>query len=172
MAIPVEIQQALAAKFEAVFPHLDERQRRLPAGAEARGLSHGGIRVVAKAAGKMATGAGHARPGQELKDWSQWSADQLRVPEYMRATPGESDKRHQRLFTRLPSSRRQESSRSCGAVPGVYLTVIRHTARMHGLVDRRGAAQAPSATVEADRQAGKDLVADAGPIDPLPDHLF
>jgi transposase len=51
MAIPVEIQQALAAKFEAVFPHLDERQRRLLAGAEARGLSHGGIRVVAKAAG-------------------------------------------------------------------------------------------------------------------------
>ena len=35
MAIPVEMQDALAAKFEAVFPHLDERQRRLLAGAEA-----------------------------------------------------------------------------------------------------------------------------------------
>jgi hypothetical protein len=51
MAMPVETQQALAAKFEALFPHLDERQRRLLAGAEARGLGHGGIRVVARAAG-------------------------------------------------------------------------------------------------------------------------
>ena len=51
MAIPVEAQDALAAKFEAVFPHLDERQRRLLAGAEARGLGHGGMRVVARAAG-------------------------------------------------------------------------------------------------------------------------
>jgi hypothetical protein len=40
MAVPVEMQDALAAKFEAVFPHLDERQRRLLAGAEARGLGH------------------------------------------------------------------------------------------------------------------------------------
>ena len=51
MAIPVETQQTLAAKFEVLFPHLDERQRRLLAGAEARGLGHGGIRVVARAAG-------------------------------------------------------------------------------------------------------------------------
>ena len=36
---------------EALFPHLDERQRRLLAGAEARSLEHGGIRVVARAAG-------------------------------------------------------------------------------------------------------------------------
>ena len=50
MAIPVQTERALAAKFEAVFPHLDERQRRLLAGAEARALGHGGIRVVAKAA--------------------------------------------------------------------------------------------------------------------------
>jgi len=51
VAIPAEIQHSLAAKFQAVFPHLDERQRRLLAGAEARALGHGGIRVVAKAAG-------------------------------------------------------------------------------------------------------------------------
>jgi transposase len=69
MAIPVEIQQALAAKFEAVFPHLDERQRRLLAGAEARGLSHGGIRVVAKAAGMregtVARGVAELESGEE-----------------------------------------------------------------------------------------------------------
>jgi len=51
MAMPVEVQQSLAAKFEALFPHLDERQRRLLAGAEARALGHGGVRVVARAAG-------------------------------------------------------------------------------------------------------------------------
>src|SRR3954469_12662627 len=44
-------EQVLAAKFEAIFPHLDERQRRLLMGAEARTLGHGGIRVVARAAG-------------------------------------------------------------------------------------------------------------------------
>src|SRR6266702_7554544 len=41
----------LAAKFAAIFPHLDERQRRLLMGAEARALGHGGIRMVARAAG-------------------------------------------------------------------------------------------------------------------------
>ena len=35
-------------------PHLDERQRRLLLGAEARGLGHGGITVVAQAAGVRA----------------------------------------------------------------------------------------------------------------------
>ena len=44
-------REVLAAKFEAVFPHLDERQRRLLLGAEARALGHGGIRLVARAAG-------------------------------------------------------------------------------------------------------------------------
>src|SRR4249920_257800 len=44
-------QEVLAAKFGSVFPHLDERQRRLLMGAEARVLGHGGIRLVARAAG-------------------------------------------------------------------------------------------------------------------------
>jgi transposase len=51
MAIAAEVEGALAAKFQVLFPHLDERQRRLVAGAEARALGHGGIRVVARAAG-------------------------------------------------------------------------------------------------------------------------
>jgi hypothetical protein len=42
---------ALAAKLLSVLPHLDERQRRLLLGAEARMLGHGGIRRVARAAG-------------------------------------------------------------------------------------------------------------------------
>ncbi|MFB7508385.1 ISAzo13 family transposase [Streptomyces broussonetiae] len=45
------VEAALAAKFEVLFPHLDERQRRLTMGAEARSLGHGGIRRVARAAG-------------------------------------------------------------------------------------------------------------------------
>jgi len=46
-----ETRQVLAAKFQVIFPHLDERQRRLLMGAEARALGHGGIRAVARAAG-------------------------------------------------------------------------------------------------------------------------
>ena len=41
----------LAAKFGVILPHLDERQRRLLLGCEARALGHGGIRLVARAAG-------------------------------------------------------------------------------------------------------------------------
>ena len=50
MAVPVDAEETLAAKFAALFPHLDERQRRLVMGAEARMLGHGGIKVVARAA--------------------------------------------------------------------------------------------------------------------------
>jgi hypothetical protein len=41
----------LAAKLRVLLAHLDERQRRLLLGAEARALGHGGIRRVARAAG-------------------------------------------------------------------------------------------------------------------------
>ena len=46
-----ELIGPLRAKFEAVIPHLNERQRRLLYGAEARQLGHGGIATVAAAAG-------------------------------------------------------------------------------------------------------------------------
>ena len=51
MAVSVETRKRLAAKFEVIFPHLDERQRRLLMAAEAQVLGHGGIRAVARAAG-------------------------------------------------------------------------------------------------------------------------
>src|SRR5216110_1078754 len=61
--------ELLAAKFEAVFPHLDERQRRLLMGAEARVLGHGGIRLVARAAGvreaTVSLGAAELEAGAE-----------------------------------------------------------------------------------------------------------
>ncbi len=43
--------EVLAAKFAAVFPHLNERQRRLLAGAEAQALGRGGIAQVARTSG-------------------------------------------------------------------------------------------------------------------------
>src|SRR6266571_201989 len=46
-----EAAQVLTVKFAVIFPHLDERQRRLLMAAEARALGHGGIRLVARAAG-------------------------------------------------------------------------------------------------------------------------
>jgi hypothetical protein len=50
MRISESIRHQLAVKFEVLFPHLDERQRRLMMGVEARFLGHGGIRAVARAA--------------------------------------------------------------------------------------------------------------------------
>ena len=44
-------ERALAAKFEVILPHLDERQRRLLLAAEARSLGYGGVSLVARAAG-------------------------------------------------------------------------------------------------------------------------
>lgn len=44
-------EDTLALKLGTVLPHLDERQRRVLMGAEARALGHGGIRLVARAAG-------------------------------------------------------------------------------------------------------------------------
>ena len=59
----------LAAKFAVIFPHLDERQRRLLMGAEARALGHGGIRMVARAAGvregTVSLGIGELESGVE-----------------------------------------------------------------------------------------------------------
>ncbi len=56
VAISVDVVQALRAKFEAVLPHLDERQQRLVMAGEARSLGHGGIAAVA-----VATGASRSR---------------------------------------------------------------------------------------------------------------
>lgn len=51
MGVAEDTETALAAKFAALLPHLDERQRRLTVAAEARSIGHGGIRLAARAAG-------------------------------------------------------------------------------------------------------------------------
>jgi hypothetical protein len=61
--------EMLAAKLGEILPHLDERQRRLLMGAEARALGHGGIRLVARAAGvreeTVARGVAELDAGEE-----------------------------------------------------------------------------------------------------------
>ena len=51
MGIPGEVRGQLAARFEVLLPHLNERQQRLALATEARLLGHGGLRAVADAAG-------------------------------------------------------------------------------------------------------------------------
>jgi transposase len=69
MRVTEGFEDSLAAKFTALFPHLDERQRRLVLGAEARSLGHGGIRLVARAAGvgeaTVSRGVAELESGQE-----------------------------------------------------------------------------------------------------------
>jgi hypothetical protein len=69
MAVEVGIESGLAAKFGSLLPHLDERARRLVMGAEARILGHGGIKVVARAAGvspvTVSKGAAELEAGEE-----------------------------------------------------------------------------------------------------------
>src|SRR3954463_16056072 len=63
-------RETLAAKFETIFPHLDERQRRLLMGAEARGLGHGGVRLVRQAWGGGAGGDAGGAAG-----WGGWGGE-------------------------------------------------------------------------------------------------
>jgi transposase len=62
--------ESLAVMFGEVCPHLDERQRRLLMGAQARALGHGGIRAVSRAAGvreaTVSLGASELAAGAEL----------------------------------------------------------------------------------------------------------
>jgi len=50
MAIPQEASAQLSDRFAALLPHLNERQRRLALGVEARLLGHGGVGIVARVA--------------------------------------------------------------------------------------------------------------------------
>jgi len=47
----MEMQHVLESKYTILFPHLDERQRRLVVAADAQGLGRGGVSVAARASG-------------------------------------------------------------------------------------------------------------------------
>jgi transposase len=51
----MEVRGQLAARFEVLLPHLNERQQRLALAVEARLLGHGGVRGVAQVAGVSET---------------------------------------------------------------------------------------------------------------------
>jgi hypothetical protein len=55
MAISSDVREQLALRLEVLSPHLNERQRRLLLGVEARLLGHGGVRAVAHVAGVSET---------------------------------------------------------------------------------------------------------------------
>ena len=68
MAVDADVVALLRAKFEAVLPHLDERQQRLVVAGEARSLGHGGIAAVAAASGasrsRISAGVAELESGQ------------------------------------------------------------------------------------------------------------
>jgi hypothetical protein len=65
-------EEALADMFAALSPHLNERQRRLLAGAQARAVGRGGVAAVARASGMsrstVSTGAGEVDQGPALTE--------------------------------------------------------------------------------------------------------
>jgi transposase len=63
VAVDADVVASLRAKFDAVLPHLDERQQRLVMAADARSLGHGGIAAVASA-----TGASRSRISQGVAE--------------------------------------------------------------------------------------------------------
>jgi hypothetical protein len=134
MAVSAEVTKALAAKFAEMLPLLDERQRRLYLGSEARALGHGGITAVARAAGvseltvpagaaELAAGAGPAgrarRPGGgrkrgEEKDPGLAAALRELVDESSRGDP-ESPLRWTTLSLRALAAELTGRGHPCGA---------------------------------------------------------
>ena len=55
MRVSSVVRDQLAARFEVLLPHLNERQQRLALATEARLLGHGGVRAVAEMAGVSVT---------------------------------------------------------------------------------------------------------------------
>ena len=68
VAVDPGVVALLRAKFDAVLPHLDERQQRLVMAGEARSLGHGGIAAVALASGasrsRISAGVAELESGQ------------------------------------------------------------------------------------------------------------
>jgi len=67
MAVGMEAEESLRAKFSALLPHLDERQQRLYLGSEARALGHGGVAAVARAAGPGAAAGRGPQAGRRCR---------------------------------------------------------------------------------------------------------
>src|SRR5271156_2420959 len=55
MGVPGDVLGQVGLRLEVLLPHLNERQRRLMLGAEARLHGYGGVRIVARLAGVSET---------------------------------------------------------------------------------------------------------------------
>ncbi|MET9080278.1 ISAzo13 family transposase, partial [Streptomyces sp. NPDC004232] len=88
MAISQETRDQLAVRLAVLVPHLDERQRRLLMGTEARILGHGGIRAVAHAAGVSET---TVRKGVDELEAGAEPSDRVRRPGGGRKRAAEAD---------------------------------------------------------------------------------
>src|SRR2546430_12320525 len=72
------VMESLARRYDAVKPHLTERQRRVWLGAEARELGPGGVRIVADA---VRVSPDTVRRGRdELDDPQPWEVGRSRAP--------------------------------------------------------------------------------------------
>ena len=83
------VRESLARRYDAVRPHLTERQCRVWLGAEARELGPGGVRVVADAVGVSPDTVRRGR--DELDDPQPLEVGRSRVPGGGRKRAGELD---------------------------------------------------------------------------------
>jgi hypothetical protein len=83
------LRESLARRYDAVRPHLTERQCRVWLGAEARELGSGGVRVVADAVGVSPDTVRRGR--DELDDPQPLEVGRSRVPGGGRKRAGELD---------------------------------------------------------------------------------
>jgi hypothetical protein len=83
------VAESLARRYDAVRPHLTERQRRVWLGAEARELGSAGVRVVADAVGVSPDTVRRGR--EELDDPQPLEVGRSRVPGGGRKRAGELD---------------------------------------------------------------------------------
>ena len=73
----MDVKEVFRERFLALMPHLNERQLRIAAALEARGLGYGGVSTVAEVSG-LARGTIH-RGLEEIKDPSTSSVDRVRL---------------------------------------------------------------------------------------------
>lgn len=87
-----DVVASLRAKFDAVLPHLDERQQRLVMAGEARSLGHGGIAAVASAIGasrsRISAGVAELESGQAPLGRTRRVGGGLHLPGLLALTQG------------------------------------------------------------------------------------
>ena len=76
------VVESLARRYEAIKPHLTERQRRVWLGSEARELGSGGVALVADAVRVSLTRSGGDAPNSMISHRCRWVARSSRWRAY------------------------------------------------------------------------------------------